>query len=147
MLERKRCYRREHLVKKVLPALEKGKIVLCDRFIDSSLAYQGYARGLGIDEVFTINQFAIGQHMPDLTLFFDITPEKGLQRIKANKNREKNRLDLEQMSFHQAVYEAYHILADQYQDRIKKVNADQSIDQVKEEALQYILAFLKTINA
>lgn len=62
--------RRQHLVEKVLPALENGKIVLCDRFIDSSLAYQGFARGIGMDEVFSINQFAIQDCMPDLTLFF-----------------------------------------------------------------------------
>lgn len=58
-----------------MPALEQGKIVLCDRFIDSSLAYQGYARGLGMDEVFQINKFAVESCMPDVTLFFDITPK------------------------------------------------------------------------
>src|SRR3954470_4722817 len=64
--------RRQHLIEKVKPALDEGKIVLCDRFVDSSLAYQGYARGLGIDEVLTINQFAIEQMMPHLTIYFDI---------------------------------------------------------------------------
>ena len=73
--------RRQHLVEKVIPALNNGAIVLCDRFIDSSLAYQGYARGLGIDEVLKINQFAIGNTMPDLTVFFDINPAEGLSRI------------------------------------------------------------------
>lgn len=68
--------RRQHLVEKVFPALEKGKIVLCDRFVDSSLVYQGYARGIGVDEVFAINQFVIQDCMPDITLFFDIDPKK-----------------------------------------------------------------------
>src|SRR5699024_7068978 len=69
--------RRQHLVEKVIPALKQGKIVLCDRFIDSSMAYQGYARGIGMQEVFLINQFAVEDCMPDRTLFFDIAPEKG----------------------------------------------------------------------
>src|SRR5437763_1199681 len=69
--------RRQHLVEKVRPALEDGKVVLCDRFVDSSLAYQGFARGLGIDEVLSINQFAIENMMPDLTIYFDIEPELG----------------------------------------------------------------------
>src|SRR5690625_7940962 len=72
--------RRHHLVEKVLPALEAGYIVLCDRFIDSSLAYQGYARGVGIDEVLNINAFAIQNCTPTLTLFFDIPPERSEER-------------------------------------------------------------------
>ena len=81
--------RRQHLAEKVIPALNEGYIVLCDRFVDSSLAYQGYARGLGIDEVLTINQFAIGEMMPGLTVFFDINPEEGLARIADNSEREQ----------------------------------------------------------
>src|SRR5699024_9385494 len=93
--------RRQHLVEKVLPALEADKIVICDRFVDSSLAYQGYARGLGMEEVYHINKFAIQDIMPDLTLLFDIDPKKGLERIAANEDRERNRLDLEKLDFHQ----------------------------------------------
>lgn len=117
--------RRQHLVEKVIPALEEGKIVLCDRFVDSSLAYQGYARGLGIDEVWLINQFAIQNRMPDLTLFLDLPPERGLERITNNGDREQNRLDLEALSFHKKVYEAYMMLMEQFPERIKRVNADQ----------------------
>ena len=73
--------RRQHLVEKVSPALDTGHIVLCDRFIDSSLAYQGIARGLGIEEVWAINQFAIGEFMPELTLYLDVSPEVGVERI------------------------------------------------------------------
>ena len=87
--------RRQHLVEKVWPALKEGKIVICDRYLDSSLAYQGGARGLGIDEVLNINLFATENTWPDLTLLFDITPEEGLKRIAANASREVNRLDLE----------------------------------------------------
>lgn len=90
--------RRQHLVEKVIPALEKGMIVICDRFVDSSLAYQGVARHLGIKEVYEMNLFAINDVMPDKTLFFDIDYQKGLERIKVNQ-RETNRLDLEKMIF------------------------------------------------
>nr|WP_042220809.1 dTMP kinase [Oceanobacillus manasiensis] len=135
--------RRQHLIEKVLPALKEGKVVLCDRFIDSSLAYQGHARGLGIDEVFSINQFAIGDCMPDLTLFFDIEPNKGLARIAANKDRERNRLDLENLKFHEQVYEAYHILVKRFPRRIQAINADQPMEIVEVEAMERIGTLLK----
>lgn len=126
--------RRQHLAEKVKPALEQGKIILCDRFVDSSLAYQGYARGLGIDEVYSINQFAIEDMMPQLTLYFDLAPELGLERINKNKGREVNRLDLENLEFHQRVREGYLILADRFADRIVKIDASKEIDSVYEEA-------------
>lgn len=138
--------RRQHLVEKVLPALEKGKVILCDRFIDSSLAYQGYARGLGIDEVFTINQFAIQNAMPDLTLFFDIEPRKGLERIAVDKGRERNRLDLENIEFHEKVYKAYQQLVDRFPERIQVVNADQAMAQVEEDSLSLITQYLNKIK-
>ena len=135
--------RRQHLIEKVYPALETGKVVLCDRFIDSSLAYQGYARGLGIDEVFAINEFAIQDCMPSLTLFFNIEPKKGLQRIASNKNRERNRLDLEKIQFHASVYEGYQILMRKFPDRIKELNADQTIEKVVKEAFDYVISYVE----
>jgi dTMP kinase len=138
--------RRQHLVEKVFPALEQGKIVLCDRFIDSSLAYQGYARDLGIEEVFSINQFAIQNAMPDLTLFFDIEPQKGLERIAANEDRERNRLDLENIDFHEKVYEAYQLLVQRFPERIQVINADQTFEKVEEDSLSLITQFLNTIE-
>lgn len=122
--------RRQHLVEKVIPALESGQVVLCDRFIDSSLAYQGYARGLGIEEVLSINEFAINGLMPDLTVYFKVDPEVGLQRIAKNSQREKNRLDLENLSFHKKVQEGYEKVLDKFQDRIVVINAEQSIEEV-----------------
>ncbi|MFZ0371348.1 MAG: dTMP kinase [Halobacillus sp.] len=130
--------RRQHLVEKVVPALQEGKIVLCDRFIDSSLAYQGYARGLGMDEVYKVNDFAIEDCMPELTLLFDIEPSEGLSRIAANKGREQNRLDLEEIDFHQKVHDAYHQLAGKYPNRIKVINAGQPFDKVKTAAYQVL---------
>ena len=91
--------RRQHLIEKVWPAIKEGKIVICDRFLDSSLAYQGGARGLGVDEILNINLFATEGKWPDLTLLFDIDPRIGLERINKNANREVNRLDLEKLDF------------------------------------------------
>lgn len=131
--------RRQHLVEKIEPALALGQIVLCDRFIDASLAYQGYARGLGIDEVLSINEFAIGKLMPDLTLYFDVDPEIGLNRIAKNDNRELNRLDVESLSFHQAVRTGYQEVVKRYPNRIQVIDASQS----QEEVTYYVLNVLK----
>ncbi|GIN58071.1 thymidylate kinase [Lederbergia ruris] len=122
--------RRQHLVEKVIPGLQSGAVVLCDRFIDSSLAYQGYARGLGMDEILSINQFAIQELMPDQTIYFDIDPEIGLKRIETNKGREINRLDLEQLNFHQMVRQGYKQLLQRFPDRIREIDASQPIEQV-----------------
>jgi dTMP kinase len=134
--------RRQHLAEKVRPALEKGKIILCDRFVDSSLAYQGHARGLGIDEVYSINEFAIEDMMPELTLYFDIAPEVGLERINKNKGREVNRLDMEKLEFHQKVREGYMILADRFADRIVKIDASKELEAVYEQAEARIKSLL-----
>ena len=135
--------RRQHLVEKIIPALNEGKIVLCDRFIDSSLAYQGYARQLGMDEVFRINEFAINGHMPHLTLYFDIDPEIGLSRINAHKNREVNRLDLENIHFHQQVREGYLKLLENNSSRIKRIDASKEINEVLKNATEIILTYIK----
>ncbi|WP_170829771.1 dTMP kinase [Terribacillus halophilus] len=135
--------RRQHLVEKVWPALKKGMIVLCDRFVDSSLAYQGYTRGLGMEEVLEINRFAVETTMPDLTLFFDISPKAGLARISENKGREQNRLDLEALSFHESVYEGYQILREQYKDRYVTLDASKPLADVAAHAVQAIMAFLQ----
>ncbi|MDS9473315.1 dTMP kinase [Sporosarcina pasteurii] len=130
--------RRQHLVEKVIPALAQGYIVLCDRFIDSSLAYQGYARGIGIDEILEINKFAIGEAMPDVTVFFDIRPEEGLARVLNNDQREQNRLDKEDLSFHHKVYEGYQQVIQRYCDRIVVTDASLKQDEVAENVYKII---------
>lgn len=130
--------RRQHLVEKVIPALEEGYIVLCDRFIDSSLAYQGYARGLGIEQVLKINEFAIEGTMPDLTIFFDISPEEGMARVLNNEGREQNRLDNEQLSFHRKVYEGYERIIQQYENRIVCTDASLQKAEVIENVYEII---------
>jgi dTMP kinase len=135
--------RRQHLAEKVKPALEKGKIVLCDRFVDSSLAYQGHARGLGIDEVYSINQFAIESMMPKMTLYFDVAPEVGLERINKNKGREVNRLDLEKLEFHQKVREGYTMIAERFPERIVTIDASKELAEVYVQAEEKIKEILK----
>lgn len=134
--------RRQHLAEKVLPALAAGKLVLCDRFIDSSLAYQGHARGLGIDAVYEINRFAVGDCMPELTLFFDVKPETGLARINKARGREVNRLDLEDIRFHHRVREGYQLVMAREPERFVVIDAEQPMEQVYESALRALLGRL-----
>lgn len=135
--------RRQHLIEKIVPAIKNNKIIICDRFVDSSLAYQGHARKLGIDNVYEINKFAIDTLMPDLTLLFDIDPKVGLDRINANKLREVNRLDLEQLEFHTLVREGFLIIQEREPERVKKVNANQTIDEVFNDAYALITKAIK----
>lgn len=134
--------RRQHLVEKVVPALNNGEIVLCDRFIDSSLAYQGYAREIGIEEVLSINEFAINGLVPNLTIYFDIDPQVGLQRIKNNNTREVNRLDMEKLEFHLKVRDGYIKLAETYQERIRIIDAERSIEDVYHDTVTIIKKYL-----
>lgn len=135
--------RRQHLVQKVIPAMEAGKMIIFDRFIDSSLVYQGYVRGIGIDEVKKMNEFATEGFLPDLTLYLDIDPQEGLNRIHVDETREKNKLDLESLAFHEKVREGYLKLAEMNGDRIKIINAAQSPHQVFEKAMQWIRTDLR----
>lgn len=128
--------RRQHLAEKVLPALERGEVIICDRFVDSSLVYQGYARGLGMDAVWEINQFAIQDVMPDLTFWLDIDPEAGLARIAANRAEEINRLDQEKLPFHMKVREGYQILAERDHQRIVRIDAEQSPQQIVDQMIE-----------
>ncbi|HPT88974.1 MAG TPA: dTMP kinase [Bacilli bacterium] len=132
--------RRQHLVEVILPALQNGNIVLCDRFVDSSLAYQGYARGLGINQIYELNRFAIEDLLPGLTIYLDLDPEIGLRRIKDN-NRACNRLDLESLEFHKKVREGYLLIAKQYPTRIKVVNGSLSKEKLYEEVKKIVLDY------
>ena len=134
--------RRQHLVEKVWPALKEGKIVICDRYLDSSLAYQGGARGLGVDEILNINLFATENTWPDLTLLFDIKPEVGLARIASNASREVNRLDLEKLDFHNKVRDTFLALAKRYPDRYVIIDASLSREEVARATLEAILSRL-----
>ena len=121
--------RRQHLNEKVRPALAEGEIVIIDRFIDSSVAYQGYARGIDVADVEMINNFATDGLLPDLTLYFDVDTEIGLSRVMSG-NREVNRLDLEAEEMHQKVRAGYQAIAKANPERIVTIDASQTIDQV-----------------
>lgn len=135
--------RRQHIVQKILPALKEGKIVICDRFLDSSLAYQGGARGLGIDEIYKVNQYATEGLEPDVTFFFDILPEEGLKRIVMNAGREVNRLDVEKLPFHHAVRNAFLELAKRFSKRYVVIDASKDKESVYEDVMKEIDKRLK----
>lgn len=130
--------RRQHLVEKVIPVLNDDGIVICDRFIDSSLVYQGIARGIGVDEVYEMNMFATENILPKRTIFFDVLPEQGLQRVYSNKDREVNRLDLEKTAFHNLVRNGYLEVAARFPERIKKIDASLSVEEVYNSAIKLI---------
>lgn len=130
--------RRQHLKEKIWPSLNQGINVLCDRYLDSSLAYQGYARGLGIENVLEMNKFATENTFPDITFFFDIDPELGLKRISLNQNREVNRLDREKLSFHKSVREGFKNLAILFPERYVIIDASKSLDEVVNQCLSVI---------
>lgn len=137
--------RRQHLVETVWPALEAGKIVFCDRYIDSSLAYQGGARHLGIDRVLKVNRFATEGFMPNLTLLFDVDPSIGLARINQNTHREVNRLDLEKLSFHRVVRNTYLKLAKKYPERIVVIDASLPLEEVIDHTYSIIKQRLSSL--
>lgn len=130
--------RRQHLVEKVRPALEAGELVLMDRFIDSSVAYQGYGRGLDVTAINWLNAYATDQTQPDLTLYFDVPSEVGLARIRANAEREVNRLDLEALDMHQKVRQGYQELAQAQPERVVTIDASQDLEAVIADTLKVI---------
>lgn len=123
--------RRQHVVEKILPALDRGDIVLCDRFVDSSIVYQGYARGIGMEAVTMINDFATEGLLPDLTLYLDVDAQVGLSRIIDKKSqRTQDRLEREAITFHKKVRKAYHMLIKENKERFVTVDASQDEDAV-----------------
>lgn len=125
--------RRQHVVETLKPALEAGKLILCDRYLDSSIAYQGGGRELGIDRIWALNEYAIDGLLPDLTIFLDLPVETGLARIEKGRAETINRLDEQTTNFHRRVRQAYLTLAERFPERIVKVNADQELARVIED--------------
>ena len=130
--------RRQHLVEKIWPALKEGKIVLCDRFIDSSLAYQGGGRNLGVENVLNINLFATENTYPDISLFFDVSPEIGLSRVNSDKKRVADRLDNENENFHDKVYETFKKIVVNNKNRFIVIDASKPLDEVIENTYQIL---------
>ena len=121
--------RAQHVKKVILPALEAGKIVLCDRYIDSSVSYQGYARGLDIERIMKLNTIATDGLEPDLTIVFDVETQTAIERV----GEIKDRLEQEGIEFHKKLRYGYLELAKRFPNRIKTVNANLSIDEVFEQ--------------
>lgn len=130
--------RRQHLIEKIIPALEVGKLVICDRFVDSSMAYQGVARNIPTDLIWQINQFAIEGHLPDLTLLIDVPAEIGLERIyQAKGKRQFDRLDQEDVAFHNLVRGAF-LTFEKEHDRMVLIDGTQSIEAVTQACLEQL---------
>ena len=131
--------RRQHLVEVILPALNEGKIVICDRFVDSSLTYQGAGRRIGMKEIAQINEFATEGLEPDFTLYLDVDSDTGLRRIQNYRKQDVDRLDLEGLEFHQRVRHAYLKLAEENPVRIHRIDAKMSLQEVVESSFSAIV--------
>ncbi|MBQ6314740.1 MAG: dTMP kinase [Mogibacterium sp.] len=136
--------RAQHVGEKIIPALERGEIVICDRFVDSSIAYQAGGRELG-GMVAEVNRYATGGLTPDITFWMDIDPEAG--RARASKAGELDRLEVEKLDFHYRVYEGYRKISESDPDRVKRIDATRSVEEISEEILGYIDKLLAKQNA
>ncbi|MGN0710892.1 MAG: dTMP kinase, partial [Anaerovoracaceae bacterium] len=121
--------RAQHVAQVIKPSLEKGKIVICDRFVDSSIAYQGYGRGLG-ESVEIINSYAVAGCMPDITFLMKLSPAVGKGRISTE---EQDRLEKEALEFHERVFEGYLNLEKKFPERIVGIDASKSIDEISRD--------------
>ena len=130
--------RSQHMFETVIPALKAGKIVFSDRFVDSSLAYQGAGRELGIAAVKQINDFATSKIEPDLTIFLDVKPQVGLTRIAKERAGKEDRLEQEKLNFHQKVYQGYQEVIKAHPERIKVVDANKPFNLVVEDCVKII---------
>jgi len=132
--------RAQHMAEVIIPALKAGRIVLCDRFIDSTAAYQGFARDLGMDLVAGVNALATWGMVPDLTLLYDIPADVGMHRKKGGF---MDRIEQEEISFHEVVREGYLETARLNPGRIRIVDASKSIEEVSKKSIDYLSGFLK----
>lgn len=126
--------RAQHLRDRVQPALEKGELVICDRYVDSSFAYQAYARGLGMEFVQKINHFALEQFSPDVTLFIDLTPEEAFARKHGAE--ENDRMEQAGMSFHRRVYEGYKAVEKEYPNRVVCLNGRKTPQEIFQDVIK-----------
>lgn len=132
--------RAQHVAEFIVPHIEKEHVVICDRFVDSSIVYQGMGRGLGIEAVETINNYAIMGHMPDMTILLDLPPEEGL--IRKKQQRALDRLELATDDFHQAVNEGFRVLAKRYPDRVVVIDATQSIEAIHQAIIDHLIPLI-----
>ena len=137
--------RAQHVTEIIEPALIAGKIVVCDRFIDSTIAYQGYGRKLGPEKIKVLNEMAVNGAIPDLTIFLDVRPDIGYRR-RSKAVKVKDRLDLQQKEFYERVYKGYQEIAKQNGRRYQLIDASKSIEKVALEVWQIVKKVLDKNN-
>lgn len=128
--------RKEHIINTMQPAIEDGKVVICDRYVDSSLVYQGINGEVGVDYTNSLNEIVAGEFMPSLTLIFDLSPEISLKRINP-KDREVNKFDLKSIEYHNKIRESYLELS-KTDERFVVVDASKTLEEVYEDVLKII---------
>ncbi len=130
--------RAQHIHDRIAPAMKEGKLVICDRYVDSSFAYQAHARGLGMEFVSKINAFALEQYLPDVTFFIDLSPEEAFLRKKGAD--ENDRIEQAGLAFHKKVYEGYLAVAKAYPDRVIVVDGRRSIEEIEQTVREALRA-------
>lgn len=126
--------RAQHVHEKILPALEAGKVVLCDRFVDASLAYQGFGLGVGEEPVLQVNNIATSGLVPDRSYFVDVSPQVGRERMKSRYGNESlDRIEQKDLTYHERVREGFEHIFSKQTDRIVRINGEQNPDQVFKE--------------
>lgn len=131
--------RAQHVEKLIAPALEKGQVVICDRYFDSTMAYQGYARGLGVEFVEHVNRLSVGGVIPDLTLLFDLPVDQGMARKSVGN---LDRIEKEALEFHKRVREGYLWIAENEPNRVKVIDARSDVAAVTKKAIEAVAALL-----
>ena len=134
--------RGEHVARVIRPALERGEVVVCDRYLDSSVAYQGFARGLGPARVRDLSLWATGDLLPDLTVVLDIDPVQGLGRFE-----QRDRLEAEPLSYHQQVRAAFLTMAEEDPERYLLLDARDDVDVIAAAILARVMADLGAADA
>ena len=129
--------RAQHVAEVIRPAIERGEIVICDRYVDSSVAYQAFGRDLG-EAVSDVNKYAVDSVMPDITFWMDIDPEAGRKRIGNRENSDLDRLEREKLDFHYKVYDGYKSICSKEPDRVKRIDATRTIEEIKDEIFGHL---------
>lgn len=134
--------RHEHILQTIKPALATNKMILCDRFVDSSISYQGYGRGLQVEDVININNWILENIKPDVIFYLQLDPQLGIKRIQEQRSDENNRLDQEALSFHQKVKHGFDETLLK-KDNVYVIDASQNPEQILEEAIKVIDSYVK----
>lgn len=133
--------RAQNIDQVIRPALHRGAVVVCDRFVDASIAYQGYGLQYDLSQILSLNDWATAGIKPDLTFLFDLTPDQASHRMK--DRGQLDRIESRDESFHQRVYEGFQILLEQYPERMVRIDANASIETIQDEVLDITLERLK----